>query len=138
MSKAVATTHMNRLPSRIRAARAGGLRVASGVRRIVRPIPYMQALRPPRIDRERLEPQVGRAVFGWGLINPLLSAPQLYNIFVIKHVAGLSVITISAALLMAALWTAYGILGRQTVVWVTSGVWVVLNSVTLVGVVLFG
>jgi uncharacterized protein with PQ loop repeat len=100
----------------------------------VRPVPLTHAFKRPHIDRERLVPQVERAVFGWGLVNPLLSLPQLYNIYVFKHIAGFSAITISAALLMAALWTVYGILGRQTVVWVTSAVWVVVNTITLVGV----
>ena len=106
-------------------------------RRVVRPVPHVRDLKAPQIDAERLAPQVERAVFGWGLINPLLSLPQLYNIYFIKHVAGLSAITVSAALLMAALWTIYGILGRQTVVWLTSAVWVVLNAATLAGITIF-
>ena len=89
------------------------------------------------VDAEQLMPRVERAVFTWGLVNPVLALPQLYGIFAYKHVEGFSAITISAALAMSALWAAYGILGRQTVVWATSLIWVVLNAVTLAGVLLF-
>jgi uncharacterized protein with PQ loop repeat len=89
------------------------------------------------VDIERVKPRVERAVFGFGFINPVLSLPQLYNIFVYKHVAGLSLITIAAALIMSILWTAYGLLGRQTVLWSTSAVWVLINSATLLGVAHF-
>ncbi len=73
-------------------------------------------------------------MFGFGFVNPMLSLPQLYNVLVLKHVGGLSAITIASALLMSVLWTLYGMLGKQPVVWATNAVWVVLNGVTLIGV----
>jgi uncharacterized protein with PQ loop repeat len=86
------------------------------------------------VDAQAIKPQLEKAVFGFGLINPVLALPQLYNIYVFKHVAGLSLITTASALIMALLWTAYGALGRQTVVWATSAVWVVVHGATLAGV----
>ncbi len=86
---------------------------------------------------ETLKPHVEKAVFGFGIINPLTAIPQLYQVWVFKHVAGLSMITLSGALLMALLWTLYGVLGRQTVIWVTSIAWVAMNGLTLLGVALF-
>ena len=91
----------------------------------------------PSVDVERIKPRLERAVFGFGFVNPMLALPQIYNIFVFKHVAGLSLITIASALLMSLLWTAYGVLRRQTVVWATSAVWVILNGATLAGVAMF-
>lgn len=93
--------------------------------------------RPPRVDVESIKPRVEQAVFGFGFVNPLLALPQIYNVFALKHVAGLSVITIAAALVMSLLWVAYGALSKQLVVWATSAVWVVLNGATLVGVMMF-
>lgn len=88
----------------------------------------------PIVDPDRMRPRVERAVFGFGFVNPMLSLPQIYNIYVLNHVSGISAITVASALLMSMLWTAYGALGRQTVVWATNAVWVVVNGVTLVGV----
>jgi len=89
---------------------------------------------PRTADIERIKPRVERAVLGFGLVNPLFAFPQLYNIFVTKHADGLSPITVGSGLLMAVLWTAYGLLGRQTAIWSINMVWVVLNAVTLVGI----
>ena len=138
MSQSVVRTRRTPIRSRLTAGHNGNRPVTQGARRIARSAPLTPGMRPQRINRDRLAPQVERAVFGWGLVNPILSLPQLHNIYVFKHVAGFSVVSVSAALLMAALWTTHGILGRQTVVWVTSSVWVGLNAVTLVGVVAYG
>jgi uncharacterized protein with PQ loop repeat len=100
------------------------LRVALEFSRVVAPI----------VERDRMKPRLERAVFGFGFVNPMLSLPQLYNVLVLKHVAGLSAITIGSALLMSVLWTLYGLLGKQRVVWTTNAVWVVLNGVTLIGI----
>ena len=91
-------------------------------------------MKPPTIDAERIKPRLEKAVFGFGFINPMLALPQIYNIYVSHHVAGLSTVTIGSALIMSLLWTAYGVLGRQTVLWTTNAVWVVLNGAALAGV----
>ena len=93
--------------------------------------------RSPRIDVESIKPQVEKAVLGFGFLNPMLALPQIYNIFALKHVAGLSVITVASALVMSLLWMAYGALSRQMVVWATSAVWVILNGAILVGLAMF-
>ncbi|MDP2183155.1 MAG: PQ-loop repeat-containing protein [Actinomycetota bacterium] len=93
--------------------------------------------RPTRVDVESIKPRVEQAVFGFGFLNPMLALPQIYNIFALKHVAGLSLITIAAALVMSLLWVAYGALSKQLVVWATSAVWVILNGATLIGVAMF-
>lgn len=91
----------------------------------------------PRLDAERVKPGVERALYGFGFINPMMAAPQLYNIYVSHHVSGLSSITIGSGLIMALLWTIYGMLGRQTVLWTTSAVWVLVHGVTLFGIARF-
>ncbi|PKQ16609.1 MAG: hypothetical protein CVT67_04225 [Actinobacteria bacterium HGW-Actinobacteria-7] len=90
-----------------------------------------------RVDIAKVRSGMERAVFSFGLVNPVLSLPQMYNIFVLKHVAGLSVITVGSAFFMSLLWTAYGALGKQTAVWATNAVWVFFNGAMLVGVVVF-
>jgi len=86
---------------------------------------------------EHIKPHLEKAVFGYGLINPMLAIPQLYQVWGLQHVSGLSAITVGSALLMSALWTAYGLVGKQTVVWSTSILWVFMNGATLLGVAIF-
>lgn len=87
---------------------------------------------------ERVRPHLERAVFFFGIINPLTALPQLYQIWALHAVAGLSPLTVSAALFMSVLWTTYGLFGRHTVLWVTSAAWVVMNLAILVGVFVHG
>lgn len=85
--------------------------------------------------KDELLPLVERAVFGVGLVNPLTAIPQLYQIWGLHAVSGLSLFTISAALLMSVLWTAYGAMTRQTALWATSALWIGMNGATVAGVI---
>ncbi len=86
------------------------------------------------VTTEQIKPHLEKAVFGFGIINPITALPQLHNIWFLHQISGLSVVTIGAALVMSMLWTAYGLMGRQTVLWVTSAAWVAMNGATLIGV----
>jgi uncharacterized protein with PQ loop repeat len=90
----------------------------------------------PRTKDEIL-PLLERAVFGVGMVNPLTAIPQLYQIWGLHAVAGLSLFTISAALLMAVLWTAYGAVTRQTALWASSALWIGMNGATVAGVIVY-
>lgn len=83
---------------------------------------------------QQIKPHLEKAVFGFGIINPITALPQLHNIWFQHQVSGLSAITIGAALLMAVLWTAYGAISKQTVLWVTSVAWVGVHGATLLGI----
>lgn len=87
--------------------------------------------------RDEILPLLERAVFGVGMINPLTAIPQLYQIWGLQAVGGLSLFTVCAALLMSVLWTAYGALTRQAAIWATSVVWIAMNGATVAGVLAF-
>ena len=83
---------------------------------------------------ERIKPHFDRQLFGFGIINPLTAIPQLHNVWVLDRVGGISLITTGAALIMAVLWTVYGLFERRTVLWATSVLWIAMHALTLVGV----
>lgn len=94
---------------------------------------FFHILRPR--TRDEILPLIERAVFAVGMVNPLTAIPQLYQIWGLQAVGGLSLFTITAALLMSVLWTAYGALTRQTALWATSTVWIGMNGATVAGVI---
>jgi uncharacterized protein with PQ loop repeat len=96
---------------------------------------FFQLLRPR--STAEIMPLLERAVFGVGMINPLTAIPQLYQIWGMHAVGGLSLFTVSAALLMSVLWTVYGALTRQTALWATSLVWIGMNGATVAGVIAY-
>jgi hypothetical protein len=88
--------------------------------------------------KDTLKTHFEKTLVGLGLVTPTSAAPQLYNIWVLNHVAGLSPLTTGTALLMSTLWTAYGLIERRRALWLVNGAWVVLNAATLVGIVVSG
>lgn len=87
--------------------------------------------------KDELMPLLEKAVFAVGMVNPFTAIPQLHEIWGLHAVAGLSLFTISAALLMSVLWTLYGALTRQTALWASSAVWIGMNGATVAGVVVY-
>ncbi len=92
-----------------------------------------RAVRPR--SKDEIMPHLERAIFGLGMVNPLTAIPQLYQIWGMHAVGGLSLVTVGAALAMSVLWTAYGALTRQTALWATSAVWIGMNGATVAGVI---
>ncbi|GEM_PF-5602366 len=88
-------------------------------------------------SRDEVTPHLEKTIFGLGLANPLTAIPQLYQIWGAHAVGGLSLVTVAAALTMSVLWTAYGVLTRQTALWATNALWVVMNGAIAVGVAVF-
>jgi uncharacterized protein with PQ loop repeat len=87
---------------------------------------------------KRTKDRFEKTLVGVGLVTPTSAAPQLYNIWILKHTAGLSPVTTGVALMMSTMWTMYGLMEKRRAVWAVNGVWVFLNAVTLVGVMVNG
>jgi hypothetical protein len=87
---------------------------------------------------KQMRPHVEKAVFGFGMLNPVLAVPQILTIWQTGKVAGLSSVTVSSGLLMAALMTLYGLLERSRALWVPSAIWVTIHTSILAGILKFG
>lgn len=83
---------------------------------------------------KRIKPHVEKAVLGFGIINPLMALPQVYKVWALGAVGGLSVVTICAGLFMAALMAMWGALEESVVLWAPALVWVAVNVALLFGV----
>lgn len=81
-----------------------------------------------------VKPHVEKAVFGFGMVNPVLALPQVYKVWASGSVGGLSLITLSAALTMAFLMTTWGLFEGSIALWAPSLIWVGINLALIVGV----
>ena len=79
-------------------------------------------------------PHVQKAVLGFGLLNPVFALPQVYKVWALGSVGGLSLITLSGALTMACLMTTWGIIERSATLWGPSSVWIVIDLILVIGV----
>jgi hypothetical protein len=86
--------------------------------------------------RDRAEVGLESSVLFFGLLSPMTALPQVYNVWVLDQVGGLSVVTIGSALFMAVLYTGYGLFHRKRALWMSNGAWITLHSATIGGLLL--
>lgn len=76
-------------------------------------------------------------IYPMALIAPIMTLPQLSEIWVHKNVAGVSVITWGAYALGGALWMIYGLVHKEKPIIVTNFVLLILQSSIVLGVLLY-
>lgn len=81
---------------------------------------------------------IDRVVTAVAFIGPLTSLPQIIEIwFVDQSAAGVSVLTWSAFVLMAAVWLLYGIVHKQRPIIISNALWIVAQSLIVAGALRF-
>lgn len=78
------------------------------------------------------------SVYLVGLFGPLMTLPQILNIWVEKNAEGVSGLTWGGYLLGAFFWLAYGVMHKEKPIIFTYVVWAVLYSIIVVGILLYG
>lgn len=104
------------------------LQVKPGLRR-------METALAPHVAQAEivLKPHVNRLVLAIGMLYPLATMPQIYNVWVLHRTGGLSEVTYAAGLLMALLWTAWGLLHHERMVWSLNLLWVGVHATMIAG-----
>lgn len=73
-----------------------------------------------------------------GIVGPLMTLPQLYNIWVLQSAAGVSIMSWSAYLVVAIVWLCYALFHKERPLIVMNGLWIVLDAMVIVGTAIFG
>jgi hypothetical protein len=107
----------------------------------VRPrIQRVEAALAPRVANAEthMKPHVNKAVMALGVVYPMATAPQVYNVWVLRHTAGFSGLTSGVGLAMAIMWTLYGVLHHNRTIWVINVLWIGLHAAMVVGLLRYG
>jgi uncharacterized protein with PQ loop repeat len=72
-----------------------------------------------------------------GIVGPLVSIPQLIEIYAHHQVQGIAISTWIGYTVLAAIWLMYGILHREKPIIVTQSLWLLINSSVVVGAILY-
>jgi uncharacterized protein with PQ loop repeat len=78
-----------------------------------------------------------RAIYGVGIFGPIMTIPQLMNIWVYKNAVGVSVISWTSYLFVAIFWLGYGIMHKEKPIIFTYCMWILLDLLIVVGVLLY-
>ncbi|MBW3020761.1 hypothetical protein KY334_05670 [Candidatus Woesearchaeota archaeon] len=79
-----------------------------------------------------------KLVYAAGIGGPIMTIPQILKIWAEKTVAGVSLTSWSAYLIMAIIWLMYGIEHKEKPIIVTNALWVVFESLVVVGIIIYG
>jgi uncharacterized protein with PQ loop repeat len=79
-----------------------------------------------------------KMIYFVGIFGPLMTAPQLAKIFIEKSAEGLSLITWASYVVVAIFWVIYGIAHKEKPIIVIYFFWVVVNSLAVIGILLYG
>lgn len=70
--------------------------------------------------------------------SPLITLPQLSDIYTKKNVAGVSSITWMAYVFTASIWFTYGIIHKEKVIIVNGVLGIVLGALIFIGIIIYG
>jgi len=80
---------------------------------------------------------VDAGVYAASIMSPILTIPQVWDIYVAHNASGVSALTWGAYTLFTLPWLAYGIVHKERVLIYNNTLWVGLNGVIFVGALLY-
>lgn len=72
-----------------------------------------------------------------GIVGPLVSIPQLIEVYGRHNVQGISVSTWIGYTVLTALWLFYGIVHRERPIITTQCLWLMVNVAVVIGAILY-
>ncbi len=73
-----------------------------------------------------------------GIIGPIMTIPQVAEVWINKNASGVSPITWSSYVIVNVFWIVYGIMHKEKPIIMTSIAWFVMNSLVAIGAILYG
>ena len=93
---------------------------------------------PPAAHVSISDTALRRALGGMSVFTILMTAPQIWTIWVGHQAAGVSILTWSAYLLSALLWFWHGLRSRDKNIYLPCIGWILADGAVIAGAVLYG
>ena len=68
----------------------------------------------------------------------VLTIPQIANVWLLHDVSGLSLVSWATYAVVSTFWFIYGLVHKERLVTVSSFVWIILHTMVVVGILVFG
>ena len=85
---------------------------------------------------DRLKNAMDKLIYIIGICGPILSIPQIYNIWFLGYAAGVSVVTWLGFAFIGSFWIFYGVLHKNKPIIISHSLWVIVDLIVVVGVIL--
>jgi len=80
---------------------------------------------------------IGKLVLVAAIVEPLMTIPQIYQIWSNKQAQGVSLLSWSFYLIAAVIWLFYGIKVKDKAVVIASILWVLVECLVVVGIIVY-
>jgi uncharacterized protein with PQ loop repeat len=72
------------------------------------------------------------------MFGPVMTIPQLWNIWIDKNAAGVSAISWGAYMVTSTFWLIYGIMHKEKPIIFSSCLWIILQALIVLGTLMYG
>ena len=79
-----------------------------------------------------------RLAISAGIIGPAMTIPQIWQIYYFQNATGVSAISWGTYTLLNTVFIAYGIAHKNTLIFVTYSLWIIVNATVTIGAILYG
>ncbi|MFH1387690.1 MAG: SemiSWEET family transporter [Patescibacteria group bacterium] len=87
---------------------------------------------------DKIKRFMDKAIFVVGVVGPIMTLPQIFKIWVEKQASGISIVSFTAYLFVAAFWILYGLLHKEKPIVVTQSIWFIMHVFIVIGAIIYG
>jgi len=88
-------------------------------------------------NKKKIEGTVDHLIYGVVIIGPLMNLPQLFQIWIKKNAAGVSVISWASFALFSVIWMIYGIIHKEKPLIIMNTALIVIQGLIVAGILLY-
>lgn len=88
-------------------------------------------------EREKTKKAFDRFIAVVGLIGPIMTTPQIINVWVHHNVEGLAIASWGTYVMTSSFWLFYGILHRERAIILVNIAWILAHASVVTGILLF-
>ena len=81
---------------------------------------------------------IDRIIYVVALVGPIMTLPQLYNIWIEKSAEGVSVITWAAYIVVTIFWLMYGVAHKEKPIIFVQIAWLITHTAVVIGTIIYG
>jgi uncharacterized protein with PQ loop repeat len=88
-------------------------------------------------DHEEIKRVFDKFISVVGLVGPIMTTPQIINIWVYRQTEGLAIASWSTYVMTSSFWLIYGILHKERAIILVNIAWILANLSVVTGILLF-
>jgi len=94
-------------------------------------------VRYKKLTKKQQKQLIRRTVLVVAIIEPLMTLPQIYEVWIKQQAEGVSSLTWGLYIVAGFIWLLYGIQLKDKPLIISSSLWIVTEAIVVVGVILY-